>query len=263
MKSKKKIRFGLRVLWLMALLFTAFITPNDPYKVDVGNSFKSPSVDFLGGTDRMGRCILSRSSIGVRHTLYHAGVAEIIALLISILTASVVTAFHFKFAFIAKMLNVFLLSLRMIPPFLLGLLAAVFFRGTDWGIIFPLVILSFIYSEFIYESELKDAIKMPQIESAVSLGASKWWILSRYLVPAVFPRILRYAVLDFASLVAFESLFGFVGITFPPVPSLGAMIYEARPYIMDYPWMFWIPTMMLALILSGGWKITIDKKDWS
>lgn len=251
-----------RVSWLAAVLLLAFLQPQDPLGIDISRQFEAPSFHAWLGTDRLGRDIYSRTGVAVRTSLINAGTAEVASFIISILVAAAFAFLAARRRWLGEIASVVTLALRTVPPFLLALTAGVLLRETSFGLLVSLLVLSFIYSEPVFESEIRQALRSPQIEGALVLGASRRWILLKYLLPRVMPRFVSYATLDFASLVAYEAVLGFVGLTSPPRPSLGAMIFEARPYILDHPWLFIAPAAALVLLLVGAWSVGHHKPQW-
>ena len=81
-KTKIKLNillFIVGILFLIALL-GEHIVPNDPYVQDLSNALRPPSKEFIFGTDRYGRCMLSRVIVGAKTTMFSAlGLVAIIA----------------------------------------------------------------------------------------------------------------------------------------------------------------------------------------
>ncbi|MDW8309219.1 MAG: ABC transporter permease subunit [Verrucomicrobiales bacterium] len=242
------------LLWLGALALWTVWRPHDPLAVSPARQFQPPSSEHWLGTDRLGRDVFSRTGLALKRTLVQAGLAEIAGFAASLLVAAVVIVQERRVPALAASARALLLALRTLPPFLVALSLAVFLRDSFPGVVAALFALSFIFSQPVYEAELAQAVRHPAVEGAITLGANPGRVVRAYLLPLVLPRLLRYAVLDFASLVAFAALFSFVGLTAPPQPSLGEMLYEARAYLTVYPWLFLAPTGALVLLLVGLWS---------
>jgi peptide/nickel transport system permease protein len=244
---------GLLILWFTLLVVMALHQPHNPLAVAPDRQFAAPSLTHLLGTDRLGRDLYSRNGYALRRTLVQVGAAEAIGFTLAVVAAACLVFLEHRLRIAAASARMFILALRTLPPFLVALSLAVFLRGPGAGMIAALAALSFLYSQPVYESELRHALRHPSIEGAVTLGCSRLRILITHLAPLVAPRFMRYAILDFASLVAFAALFSFIGLTNPPEPSIGEMLHEARPYILDHPWMFLGPTATLIIVLLGLW----------
>ncbi|MBW2610641.1 MAG: ABC transporter permease subunit, partial [Deltaproteobacteria bacterium] len=184
------------------------------------------------------------ASAGLRSSLGIAGAAEVISLgasLIANLMLLVLSKLRLK-----SVLSVPLVAMRTVPPFLTGLALAALLGATQWGLILALAMISFPFEVAVVEEEINASMEMPHIQGAMAIGSPYYIILLRHVGKIAGPRIVRYALLDFVGLVAFEALLGFVGMTRPPAPSIGSEIYNAGPYIATYPWLFLVPGTLLA-----------------
>lgn len=223
-------RFAPAAPWFMVGICLCFMVIHDPLTINPGKSLTPPSITFPGGTDRLGRDVLARASSGFRSSLCLAGMAEVLAL-------SAAIGVNFLFLILARMkikalVAVPMRALRTVPPFLTGL---------------ALAFISFPFETAVVEEEINAGLHMPHIEGAMGIGAPYYMILMRHVGRIAGPRIMRYALLDFVGLVAFESLLGFVGLSRPPAPSIGAEIFNGGPYMATYPWLFLTPCLVLAL----------------
>ena len=69
--KRKLIFFGiLALLLLLFSIFSAYLTPYDPYEQDLSIAKEAPSAEHLLGTDRYGRDMLSRVIIGSQASIY-------------------------------------------------------------------------------------------------------------------------------------------------------------------------------------------------
>ena len=247
-----RLRFFAVATVIALLALHALVLPKDPHKIQPGNSFQSPSRSAWFGTDRLGRDVYSRTGKGLRNSIINAGVAE----LASFLTAVIVAVALIKAPrFINGAFDIFQASLRTVPALLPALTIAAIARHSGLRLITALYIMSLIQALPVFRAELSKAAHTPYAEGAVALGAP-WTYVFRYaILPEVAPRLLRYATLDLASLVAFESLFGIVGLTTPPEPNLGEMLFESRSYMLEFMWLFAAPAGVLILTLMAAWQL--------
>ncbi len=243
----------LLIAWVAFVALLAMLQPHDPLAVAPERQFAGPSTEHWLGTDRLGRDLFSRTGYALRRTLLQAGVAEAFGFTFAITGAAALVILQRRLQAAAAAARVAILALRTLPPFLVALSFAVFLRGPSAGMIIALATLSFLFSQPVYEAEMRHALRHPSVEGAVTLGSTGLRILRANLAPLVGPRLIRYAILDFAALVAFAALFSFIGLTNPPEPSIGEMLHDARPYILDHPWMFLGPTATLMVVLLGLW----------
>lgn len=242
----------------MVIALLAFIVLGsyyDPFRVQPGDSFASPSSSFWFGADRLGRDMLARTARALRNTLLDAGVAELVSFGFCLAVSALVAAgSSYRMRALEHLLDATLAALRGIPAFLPAFAIAVLFRENMFATPLALILFSVIYSLPVYLAECRRAFDTPFAEGAVALGAPWMYNLTRCILPEALPRIARFALLDFASLVAFAALLGVVGLSQPPEPNLGELIFEARVYIRDYYWLFLAPTAVLVITLMTAWS---------
>jgi len=232
---------------LCAMLFFCFWRPYDPNSVYPEHSLEQPSAKHLFGTDRLGRDMYSRISSAVQSSVFRAGIAALASFFTAFVLAAVFALYLRKYK---KIADLFRLVIRMLPPllFLFGIVA--WARENPFGEILSLFSLSFIFAWPVFSAELELTLKQPYIEGTKALGASSFYILKNVTTPNVLPNLIKYARLDFASLIAFEAFLGMGGLNKPPNPSLGALIFESRYAIMSsQAWLFIFPSMMLGSTL--------------
>ena len=69
----KLLVFGaMAAVLILIALFAPYLTPYDPYEQNLGNALLPPCSDYLLGTDRYGRDMLSRVIMGARSSVFSA-----------------------------------------------------------------------------------------------------------------------------------------------------------------------------------------------
>lgn len=232
---------------ICAILFFCFWQPYNPNSIYPEYSLEQPSAQHLFGTDRLGRDMQSRISCALQRSCLRAGAAALASFTVAFALSALFVLFLSKYKNIAALVR---LSMRMLPPllFLFGIVA--WARENPFGEIISLFSLSFIFAWPVFSAELELTLKHPCIEGTKSLGASSFYILKNVTTPNVLPNLIKYARLDFASLIAYEAFLGMSGLNKPPHPSLGALIFESRYAIMtSQSWLFVFPSIILGCTL--------------
>ncbi|MET9663211.1 ABC transporter permease subunit, partial [Streptomyces sp. NPDC006510] len=89
----------------------------------------------------------------------------------------------------------------------------------------------------------------PHIAAARSMGAGRWHVARRHLLPAVVPPVLRHAVLRVPAIALALASLGFLGLgTQAPAPEWGRMLSENMPYTERAPWSVLAPAAALAAL---------------
>src|SRR5690606_26350782 len=80
-KENKTALFGLIVVVILVVLaiFAPYVTPYDPYEIDLNNRFSKPSLNHWFGTDMFGRDLFTRVIYGARISLAIGLIPSLIA----------------------------------------------------------------------------------------------------------------------------------------------------------------------------------------
>ncbi len=257
-------RFIPCLLWAIAATFALAAQPYSPHVMAPDASFTPPSRQHLLGTDRLGRDVLSRTSVGLRRTSLLVLSAECIGALSALLFILMIPDRLLSRLGVHGAADLLTLSIRMVPPLLAALTVSVLLRGSHLALTLSLAIISFAFAVPFIEGEVRTARQLPQQQAATILGAGRLWRLLHYVLPVSGPRLIRYAILDLMALAAYESLFGYFGLSDPNAVSLGGMLADGRPYIASAPWLFAAPTVALIILFGSLWHAgtLVDRRQY-
>jgi peptide/nickel transport system permease protein len=235
--------------FVIAALIAPLIAPYDPLKAGFVTIRKPPSMQFLLGTDELGRDILSRLLWGARASLMAGCISVAIALSLGV-------------------------PLGLIAGYFGGILDAVISRATEALLSCPFLVLAIALGAFLGPS-LGNAMiaiglsAMPifirltrgqvlavraedYIEGARAIGLPDRWIIMRYVLPNVLSPIVVQATLAIAAAIIAEASLSFLGLgQQPPAASWGAMLNTAKNYLEQAPWMSLSPGIAIFLTVLG------------
>jgi peptide/nickel transport system permease protein len=247
MKRAAEIRYFMAIVALMMMAVFCIWQPHNPYTVSPEKMLQAPSGKHWFGTDRLGRDLFSRTGLALRRSVVRAGTAEISSFVVAFVLAVSFSMLLQRYEAAAGFIR---LVVRLLPPlvFLFGI--AAWARGSRYGPLFGLFALSFCFAWPIFNAEILQALHQPHVDGARALGATPFYILRRVVAPHSLPRLLKYARLDFASLIAYEAFLGMGGLNHPPHPALGSLIFESRyAIISSQSWLFICPSIAFAFSL--------------
>lgn len=234
--------FGL-VLVLLALfcaLFGHWITPYDPFKIDVANRFQPPSAVHLMGTDNLGRDVLSRVIAGSRIALSVGGSSIFIAMVLGLLLGLIA---GYGPRWLDNALLLLFDAVYSFPTVILGLTVATLL-GTSVTTLMAVVVViqTPAYARLIRTATLS-AKNTEYILAIRSLGASPTRILVVHILPNIIGPLFIIASMDIPSVIALEAGLTYLGMGIPPpVPDWGRILQEGFSSIQEAPW----------IVLSGG-----------
>jgi ABC-type dipeptide/oligopeptide/nickel transport system permease subunit len=90
------------------------------------------------------------------------------------------------------------------------------------------------------------------VEAARSLGASRWRIVTRHVLPNSLAPVLVYGMVSVGTAIVAETALSFLGVGVKPdVPDWGNMIASGRQFFgyLDYLWLY--PSFAVVFTVLG------------
>jgi peptide/nickel transport system permease protein len=252
--ARKTALGGLLVFLLSATiaLLAPVVAPHDPLQQTLADNFKPPvweeggSTNYLLGTDPLGRDLLSRLIYGARYSL----MISVSSVLLGSALGFAIGLVSGYFGGVTDTVLMRLGDIQLAFPFVLFAIAvlAVSPERTPAHLILVLSISSWIIYARVVRSRVLSERGKDYALAARALGASRWRVLFRYIVPNVWQIVPLIALLDLGFLVIVESLLSFISLGLsPPTPSWGTILADGRQYMMITPWMAVFPGLAIAM----------------
>jgi peptide/nickel transport system permease protein len=208
---------------------------------------EGPSADHWLGTDEIGRDVLSRLVWGGRVALAVGFVSVLVAMLIGGTLGMLSGYLRGKTETVLMTITGSLLAF----PALILVIAIVAFLGHDLqNIVLAIAVVAIpSFARIAYANTLA-ASQREYVLAARSLGASRWRVLSREILPNIFLPLSAYALVVTAVAIVAEGGLAFLGLSVPdPKPSWGSMINDGRkPLTLDGTWhISFVPAITMFL----------------
>jgi len=237
------------LLFVFIALLAPLISPYPPNEGDLTKRLKPPSKEYLLGTDSLGRDLLSRVIHGARISLQIQIVAVSIAMVIGTLLGMVGGYYGGKFDHLIMRLMDILLAFPGI--FLAISIIAVLGPGLT-----NLMLAAGIYSIPQFARIVRGSVislkEKEFIEAARAVGENDFNILFRYLLPNSMAPIIVQTTLRMATVLLTASGLSFLGLGVqPPTAEWGAMLSNARAYLITAPHVATVPGLAIMLVVMG------------
>ncbi|MFI8307260.1 ABC transporter permease subunit [Streptomyces sp. NPDC085927] len=218
--------------------------PRDPLALDTGARLQPPSPTHPFGTDALGRDLLARVGHGAFDTLLLALGISAATLFLGVLLGLV-----------PRLSGALVDTVNAVPPVLAALLvtAAVGSGATTPALAVTAVGWTALAAHT--SALLRQERATQHLAATRSLGAGRWYLLRRALLPAVLPPVTRHALLRLPGIALALASLGFLGLgAQPPSPEWGLLLAENQPYAERAPWAVLAPAAALALL--GALSVT-------
>jgi peptide/nickel transport system permease protein len=234
------------------------IAPHDPNKQVIRDRFLPPSFmaggksEYLLGTDKLGRDILSRVIFGARVSLS-------VSLIIIFITAAIGTVMGIVSGYVGGRLDGFLMRIVDValsfPGILLAIIIAVAIPGLPgfWKVVFALSILGWAGYARLVRGEALRISQSDFVAQARVNGASPLRIMLRHIFPNVVNTLIIIMTLQVGMMILAESALSYLGIGITaPTASWGSMVSDGRSNLDNAWWISAFPGICIGLVVMSG-----------
>ena len=251
----------LMLVLVIPAIFADLIAPHDPYQSHLRNRLQPPlfwggTWEFILGTDRLGRCILSRIMHGARYAL----AISMVGIFLGAMVGTVLGLFAGYLRGWTDIIIMRLVDITFALPSVLLALAL----AAAWGPSFQAVILVVVFvlwASFARQvrAETLSLRERDFVARARVVGCGHTRILFRHILPNVVNTVVVMATLQIGVVVLLEATLSFLGIGIPrPTPAWGLLVADGRQLVVSAWWISFFPGMailftVLSINLLGDW----------
>jgi peptide/nickel transport system permease protein len=238
---------------IISAIFAPWITPYPEHAgpfVDFDNTGQSPSLQHLFGTDNIGRDIFSRIIFAFRGALIMAVLVLAIAVPPGVSLGLIAGYFQNTWidTVIMRITDIFL----SVPPLILALAIAAMLKPTLMNAMIAVTVMWWPwYTRLVYG--MASSVRNEYFVIAADLmGASKFHILLREILPNCLSPVFTKMALDVGWVILIGASLSFVGLgEQPPTPALGQMVSDGARYMPTFWWMTIFPALAIVLAILG------------
>lgn len=249
---------------LLALIGQALFMPSSALDGDLPSRLKGPGYQgHIFGTDQLGRDLLFRVLGGLPWSLGIAGLATLILASVGTILG-LIAAWYTNF--IRTIVLLFISTVIAFPFLVLALVAVAIIGRGFWPITLTLGLIAWPVVARVIYAEGRSLLTREYVLAARLFGVSKWSILFVHVLPGIRPTILVMGAFLFAVMLILESALSFLGLGAPlNAPSWGNMLSDSRQYLVNAPWMMFVPagaivSAVISLNLIGDGVAEISRR---
>ncbi|MES2895603.1 MAG: ABC transporter permease subunit [Pseudomonadota bacterium] len=255
----------LLLLVLIAVIGPAFV-PFSYDQINKNDVWAPPlTAGHLLGADSLGRDLLARLLMGLRVSLAIGLVATMVSLVIGIIWGAVA-------GFIGGPLDE--LMMRVVDilyslPFIFFVILLMVTFGSNIILIFVAIgAVEWLTMSRIVRGQTLGLKHKEFVEAARAAGLTQGAIIAKHIVPNLLGPVVVYVTLTIPAVILAESFLSFLGLGVqPPMASLGTLIaggaqdMELAPWLLIFPSLTMVLTLMSFNFIGDGLRDAIDPKD--
>jgi peptide/nickel transport system permease protein len=238
------------VLFVITAFFAPLIATHDQLAQDIPNRLHAPSVQFLFGTDHLGRDQFSRVAYGARISMYVGLLSVIIGTVTGTATGIASAYAGGRFDLLVQR---FIDALQGIPSLVLVMALVVALGPSLNNVTIAIAIAFFPRMTRIARSQALTVKGVDYVLAARALGASPFRIALRHVTLNSLTPVIVLATGFLGNAIVTEAGLSFLGIGVPPPhPSWGRMLQlGVRGYQEAAPWLTIFPGLALTITVFG------------
>jgi peptide/nickel transport system permease protein len=237
---------------VLLAVFGPILWPEDPFAIDLEAALEGPSGAHPMGTDDLGRDVLARFLRGAGISLLVGGAAVLLGAVIGGMVGVVSGAFG---GTSERVLMSVVDAILAFPPLLLAMAVSIALGAGLESAALGIVIVSVPMYARVMRSEVVRMRSSGFIEATLALGATRWSVLGRHIVPNSFATLPILAAMNFGLAILTLAALGFIGLGAQiPTPEWGLMITQGQQYMLTGAW--WVAIFpglgVLAVVVATG-----------
>jgi len=221
---------------------------NHDERIEYGEYLGAPLIrTFYLGSDHLGRDVLTRILYGARISMLIALLSTLVSFIIGVTWGSVAGYMGGR---VDNLMMRIVDVLYGLPFMFIVILMIVIFGRSTLNLFIALGAVQWLTMSRIVRGQVLSLKHREFVEAARIIGASRFRIIFRHLLPNAMGPVIVYATLLVPGVILEEAFLSFLGLGVqPPNPSWGNMISEGVKVMDSFPWLLGFPAIVLSLTL--------------
>ena len=263
--NKAALAGGIILLVLIFLaIFAPWIAPHSYAYQNLELGAQPPSVDFLLGTDTLGRDLFSRILYGARVSLLVGFVATGVALVIGVSWGIIAGFFGGRVdSVMMRIVDV----LYGLPFIIFIILLMVIFGRNIWLLFAAIGAVEWLTMARIVRGQVLTIKNQEYVLAAKAMGVTNMQMFRKHIFPNILGPIAVYATLTIPQVMLLEAFLSFLGLGIqPPMSSWGTLIRYGVESMEEYSWLLIYPGLTFTITLfalnffGDGLRDALDPK---
>lgn len=240
---------GVVAALILVVIFAQLLAPHDPLEQTLAARTQPPSAQYLLGTDRLGRDILSRLLYGARLSLAVGLGAVAIGASLGILTG---LAAGFYRGWVDVILMRLMDVMLAFPLYVVAMVLVAILGPSLVNVMLAVGLATYPQFTRLVRGQVLVVRELEFVTAAKAIGASGRRIAFRHVMPQTLGPVVVLSTLTVGSAILVEASLSFIGLgPPPPAPSWGSMIFDGLPVLQRAPWVPLAPGVAITSVVLG------------
>ena len=257
------IGLGFSVVFLAVICIWGSMSTEEARVTDFSRKNIAPCLEYIFGTDWLGRDMLARTlkglSISILIGILAAVVSGLVALILGIASAAMGKTVDTVISFCIDLI-------MGIPHMLLLILISVALGKGLKGVVIGVALTHWPSLARLIRAEVIQLRESPYIQISRKMGKSSWYIARKHMLPHLVPQFIVGLALMFPHAILHESSITFLGFGLSTEqPAIGIVLSEAMQYLITgkwwlalFPGLLLVFTVVLFYILGESLRKMLD-----
>lgn len=257
-KNNIELRLGTCIISLYLIWAVVWTVARFFFKIDIPLSLDqellSPFTTYknsiwLLGSDIYGRSLFKVLSTGLVYSLIISALVSSFSLFIGIVIGFLASETK---GFVEYLLKLLINAFFIFPTILLAILVMAWIGPSVFGLVAALILAGWPSYARIAYAEAKRVKAMPFVESAISIGVGKIYLLFKVMLPSMAPVLLVHFVMGLSGVILSEAILSFLGLGGSEY-SWGEQFAIAKNVLLEAPHI-----SIILSILFGGLLVSLN-----
>lgn len=254
---------GLGIL-ILAAIFADVIAPYGPNDMDFAQMFAAPSSAHVFGCDNLGRDIFSRIIYGARYSLSLGIIVSLIHMAFGLFFGCMVGYAG------GRVDNIVMRVCDIVSAVPSQLIAILVSASLGAGYFYTVLAMAISGLPMSIRGTRSMALKernMEYLEAARAMNCSKFKILYKHMMPNIVAPQIIGTTMNLGGTIQQAAALAYIGLGVrPPTPEWGAMLSDARTYLLTNPMLLFWPgvaiaiTILLVNMFGDGLRDALDPR---
>jgi oligopeptide transport system permease protein len=212
---------------------------------DFSKRYNPPSMQEWFGTDKNGMSLFDAVWAGAKTSISISVLATLITTVIGVVVGAIWGTSKKIDRVMLEVYNV----ITNVPQLLIIMVLSYTFGSGFWNLIFAMCVTGWLNTAYFIRVQVMIMRDREYNLASKTLGTPSMRMIVRNILPYLTSIIVTNVSQSLPAFISYETFLSFLGVGLSAdVPSLGKLISEYTNNMSNYPYLFWIPVTVLALV---------------